>query len=152
MLVKIEPLINPEPHSVPPLSSSALVTVPAVHTSGQLLAPDVRDATSVAASILAWDGYPNSVLQYQTVIPSLAPAKPGAQPSIINHDLVGAPSPVAQHCDPKLTPRFQAAPSPVIQYLHQNIDPICPVVAQSQGILLDLNSADNKSSPIYGKQ
>ena len=97
--ITIEPLINPESHSVPPLASANLVTDLAVLSSGQLSAPDVRDATSVAASILAWDGYPESdlqsqsTLQSQAVIPVLAPAKPGAQPAVINHDLVGAPSP-----------------------------------------------------------
>ena len=77
--VKVEPLFNPEPDSVPPLISGALVTVPAAHPSGQPLAPDVRDATSVAASLLAWDGYPTSSPMLQENIPALGPAKPSSQ-------------------------------------------------------------------------
>ena len=74
MLVKIEPLINSEPHSVPPLSPSARVTVPAVQTPEQLLAPDVQDATSVAASVLAWDGYPGADSPLQKDASALHPA------------------------------------------------------------------------------
>ena len=58
-IIKIEPLVAPEPVSVPPLHSLALAAESlAVPKSGQLLTPDVRDATSVAASLNAWDGDP----------------------------------------------------------------------------------------------
>lgn len=58
-LLKIEPLVAPEPTSVPPPGSLAMATESyAVPNSGNISSPEVRDATSVAASLTAWDGYP----------------------------------------------------------------------------------------------
>ena len=57
---KIEPLIFPERDSVPPLCSGTLMTDgTAVSPTVQPLAPVVRDATSVAASQVAWTGDPS---------------------------------------------------------------------------------------------
>ena len=68
--IKIEPLVAPEQNSVPPLRSAALkLEGQAVPKSGQSLTPEVQDATSVAASLNAWDGDPVS---------SPAPALPSA--------------------------------------------------------------------------
>ena len=76
-LLKIDPLVDLEPGSVPPLGSLSLVTdVSAVLRSGQPLAPEVKDATSVAASLAAWDGYPSSSPELSEAIPTLNPKKP----------------------------------------------------------------------------
>ena len=74
-IIKIQPLIDLEPHSVPPLSSTDLVTGPAVLPSAQPLAPDVKNATSVAASLLAWDGYPESASKPQVISSIPIPAQ-----------------------------------------------------------------------------
>ena len=72
--LKIDPLVDLEPGSVPPLGSLSLVTdVSAVLRSGQPLAPEVKDATSVAASLAAWDGYPSSSPELSEAIPTLDP-------------------------------------------------------------------------------
>ena len=58
-LIKIEPLVTPEHISVPPLRSQAVVTDSyAVSNFGGTLLPSVRDATSVAASLSAWEDDP----------------------------------------------------------------------------------------------
>ena len=94
LFIKIEPICNPEPNSVPPLISDSLVTVPAVYPSGQPLAPDVRDATSVAASLSAWDGYPDpSLMPQQVDAPAICPYEPSVntpeetQPSSLPQDV-----------------------------------------------------------------
>ena len=75
--VKIDPLVDLEPGSVPPLGSLSMVTdASAVLQSGQPLAPDVKDATSVAASLAAWDGYPSRSPELSEEIPTLNPVKP----------------------------------------------------------------------------
>ena len=147
LLVKVNPIFNPEPHSVPPLSSRPLVTVPAVLTSAQPLAPDVKDATSVAASLLAWDGYPEPAIQPQscfkspTIIPVLTPAKPTAMPLSVDLDLVGASS-------PELSLQPQSVLLPVDHTLPQKIESLCPVVTQSHGSLLNLNAPSGEPAPV----
>jgi hypothetical protein len=57
----LEPLTAPETKSVPPLIFRALETVnPAMLSSSTPVAPEVRDATSVAASLIAWTGDPEA--------------------------------------------------------------------------------------------
>ena len=59
--MEIEPLSTQELNSVLPLGPRALVNGSnAVPSSGESLTPHVRDATSVAASLSAWTGYPQS--------------------------------------------------------------------------------------------
>ena len=48
--------------------------------SGQPLAPEVKDATSVATSLAAWDGYPSRSPELSEEIPTLSPAKPDLLP------------------------------------------------------------------------
>ena len=59
-LIDIEPLITPEPKSVPPPSSGVLATVSnAVLPLDCPMAPKVQDATTMAASLSAWTGDPS---------------------------------------------------------------------------------------------
>ena len=77
--VKIDPLVDLEPGSDPPLGSLSMVTdVSAVLQSGQPLAPEVKDAISMAASgsLAAWDGYPSRSPELSGKIPTLNPVKP----------------------------------------------------------------------------
>ena len=70
-LIKIEPLYPPEPPSVPPLGSGGVAAgCLAVPTSVRPLAPEVRDATSVAASQVAWTGDPQAPPHQMCVEPS----------------------------------------------------------------------------------
>ena len=146
-LVKVDPILNPESHSVPPLDSRPLVTVSAVLTSAQPLAPDVKDATSVAASLLAWDGYPEPpcqsepTLQLPTSISAIDPTSINAQPLSVDLDLVGAPSPRLLSLQPK------SVLLSVDQISPQKMDSLCPVVTQSHGPPLDLNTS-NGPAPV----
>ena len=77
--IKIDPLISPETNSVPPLVSRALgADVNAVLPSCASTAPEVKDATSVAATIDAWAG--NPPLPPQPVAPVSSPAEPSSAP------------------------------------------------------------------------
>jgi hypothetical protein len=73
-LIEIEPLIAPEANSVPPLASRTLETeILAVLPSGASTAPEVRDATSVAASQVAWTGDPDAMMSPYELACSNAP-------------------------------------------------------------------------------
>ena len=68
-LIQIEPLTASEPMSVPPLDSRALVSgSSAVLNSVRPMAPEVRDATSVAASLTAWQGDPSNQVELSDTV------------------------------------------------------------------------------------
>ena len=123
MFVKIEPLVNPEPHSVPPLSSAILATGLAATKSAPSLEPDVKDATSAAASLFAWEGYPEPSMVFPAVISALSPIKTDMQPLLIEGTLNSQPA---------------------TQYLPPVIDSISPVIipVPSQEPLLNLDLSD----------
>ena len=87
------------------------------------MAPDVRDATSVAASLFAWDGYPAPALELSAVVPTLTPVLTNAQPLLVKETLDA---------------------QPVVQNLPPTIDSITPVIipVQPQELLLNLDSVN----------
>ena len=111
VFIKVEPLVNPEPHSVPSLSSAVLVAGLAVPKSAQPLAPGVQDATSVAASLHAWEGDPAASASPSTSLPSslLYVPAPTDFPQVIGLD----PLPPSSSHESDYSPAFDPPFSPL---------------------------------------
>ena len=110
--IKIETLVDIEPGSVPPLGSLALVTEStAVPKSGHPLTPDVRDATSVAASLQAWHGDPGTDALLSQSLPSpVCPAPvPMDNSPVIDSISLALPSEHQPSHDPPTRPGPPAA-------------------------------------------